>query len=163
MPARKAKARNQRPSAKLSAASSKTRTTLRPRKLAPKVFFQPPSALYNHSLPSHSNTGTLFSSGITMTADSKWRPTLFGQVQTGTASVKDVELQTACPSWNRWACFAASCVSVMVTRVQRRRSLCQEQVDFVFQLAWFNRKLQCTPSLPCAAFVVTTAKICTSL
>lgn len=45
--------------------------------------------------------GSAWQDGITMTADSKWRPTLFGRVQTGTASVNDVELQTACPGWNR--------------------------------------------------------------
>ncbi len=100
------------PFSKVVCGELKDENNVKATKTGPKGYLQPPSALYNHSPLSHSNTGTAFSSGITMTADSKWRPTLFGQVQTGTASVKDVELQTACPSWNRWACLAASCVSV---------------------------------------------------
>lgn len=50
-----------------------------------------------------------------MTADSKWRPTLFGRVQTGTASINDVELQTACPGWNR--CLRASVAKVVAANV----------------------------------------------
>jgi hypothetical protein len=64
--------------------------------LAPQLTTHLVRACSSHCIP-----GSKWQDGITMTADSKWRPTLFGRVQTPTSSVTEVELQTACPGWNR--------------------------------------------------------------
>jgi hypothetical protein len=71
-------------------------------KTAPKGFSAPqlPNPLAR-ACSAHFIPGSNWQDGITLTADSKWRPTLFGRVQSPTASITEVELQTACPGWNR--------------------------------------------------------------
>jgi len=50
---------------------------------------------------STASKGSAWQDGIVQTSDSKWRPTLYGKVQSASSSIEKVELQSACPSWNR--------------------------------------------------------------